>query len=283
MSTTAPRICYLNGEFLPLGEARVSVLDRGFIFGDAVYEVIIASGGRIFALEEHLARLARSLAAVLITNPFSESEWSDLLNRLVTDNGGGEQSIYVQVTRGVAEREHGFPSGVTPTVFAMCRPLNVKAGVERVNTVVLADNRWLRCDIKATALLPNILLRNQAIAAGAYEAILIRDELVTEGSASNVFVVHGGRVTTPPLSALMLPGVSRALLIDVLQGGDVVVDEAPVTVAMLRNADEVWLSSTTRDLVAVAHVDGAVVGTGDYPLADHAYREFQLYKALRLR
>ena len=283
MSTTAPRICYLNGEFLPLGEARVSVLDRGFIFGDAVYEVIIASGGRIFALEEHLARLARSLAAVLITNPFSESEWSDLLNRLVTDNGGGEQSIYVQVTRGVAEREHGFPSGVAPTVFAMCRPLNVKAGVERVNTVVLADNRWLRCDIKATALLPNILLRNQAIAAGAYEAILIRDELVTEGSASNVFVVHGGRVTTPPLSALMLPGVSRALLIDVLQGGDVVVDEAPVTVAMLRNADEVWLSSTTRDLVAVAHVDGAVVGTGDYPLADHAYREFQLYKALRLR
>ena len=283
MSTTAPRICYLNGEFLPLGEARVSVLDRGFIFGDAVYEVIIASGGRIFALEEHLARLARSLAAVLITNPFSESEWSDLLNRLVADNGGGEQSIYVQVTRGVAEREHGFPSGVAPTVFAMCRPLNVKAGVERVDTVVLADNRWLRCDIKATALLPNVLLRNQAIAAGAYEAILIRDELVTEGSASNVFVVHGGRVTTPPLSALMLPGVSRALLIDVLQGGDVAVDEAPVTVAMLRNADEVWLSSTTRDLVAVAHVDGAVVGTGDYPLADHAYREFQLYKALRLR
>ena len=283
MSTTAPRICYLNGEFLPLGEARVSVLDRGFIFGDAVYEVIIASGGRIFALEEHLARLARSLAAVLITNPFSESEWSDLLNRLVADNGGGEQSIYVQVTRGVAEREHGFPSGVAPTVFAMCRPLNVKAGVERVDTVVLADNRWLRCDIKATALLPNILLRNQAIAAGAYEAILIRDELVTEGSASNVFVVHGGRVTTPPLSALMLPGVSRALLIDVLQGGDVAVDEAPVTVAMLRNADEVWLSSTTRDLVAVAHVDGAVVGTGDYPLADHAYREFQWYKALRLR
>ena len=283
MTTTAPRICYLNGEFLPLGEARVSVLDRGFIFGDAIYEVIIASGGRIFALEEHLARLARSLAAVLINNPFSESEWSDLLHRLVADNGGGEQSIYMQITRGVAEREHGFPSGVAPTVFAMCRPLSVKAGVERVDTVVLADNRWLRCDIKTTALLPNILLRNQAIAAGAYEAILIRDELVTEGSASNVFVVHGGRVTTPPLSALMLPGVSRALLIDVLQGGDVAVDEAPVTVAMLRNADEVWLSSTTRDVVAVAHVDGAVVGTGDYPLAAHAYREFQLYKALRLR
>ena len=283
MSTVAPRICYLNGDFLLLSEARVSVLDRGFIFGDAVYEVIIASGGRIFALEEHLARLARSLAAVMIANPCSDSEWAAILNRLVANNGGGEQSVYLQVTRGVAEREHGFPHGATPTVFAMCRPLMVKAGVERVAAAVLADNRWLRCDIKATALLPNILLRNQAIAAGAYEAILIRDELVTEGSASNVFVVHGGRVTTPPLSSLLLPGVSRALLIDVLQGGDVPVDEAPVTLTMLRNADEVWLSSTTRDLVAVSHIDGAVVGKGDYPAAEHAYREFQLYKALRLR
>lgn len=276
-------MCYLNGEFLPLGEARVSVLDRGFIFGDAVYEVIIASGGRIFALEEHLARLGRSLAAVVITNPLSPAQWSDLLNRLVADNGGGEQSLYVQVTRGVAEREHGFPDGVAPTVFVMCRPLSVKAGVERVDTVLLVDNRWLRCDIKATALLPNILLRNQALAAGAYEAILHRDELLTEGSASNVFVVHGGRVTTPPLSAHLLPGVSRALLIDVLQGGKVPVDEAPVSLMMLRNADEVWLTSSTRDLLAVAHVDGVVVGSGDYPLAEHAYREFQLYKALRLR
>jgi D-alanine transaminase len=283
VSTTAPRICYLNGEFLPLGEARVSVLDRGFIFGDAVYEVIIASGGRIFALEEHLARFARSLAAALITNPYSVAEWSELLKRLVADNGGGEQSLYVQVTRGVAERDHGFPQGAAPTVFAMCRPLAVKAGVERVDTVVLADNRWLRCDIKATSLLPNILLRNQALAAGAYEAILHRDEWITEGSASNIFVVHAGRVTTPPLSALMLPGVSRALLIDVLQGGQVAVDEAPVSLTMLRNADEVWLSSSTRDLVAVAHVDGVVVGSGEYPVAEHAYREFQLYKALRLR
>lgn len=279
----APRICYLNGDFLPLREARVSVLDRGFIFGDAVYEVIIASGGRIFALDEHLARLDRSLAAVLITNPLHNHEWADLLNRVVAENGGGEQSIYLQVTRGVAEREHGFPIGIAPTVFAMCRPLTVKAGVECVAALVLPDNRWLRCDIKATALLPNILLRNQAIAAGAYEAILVRDEFVTEASASNVFVVHGGRVTTPPLSALLLAGVSRALLIDVLLGGDVAVDEAPVTLAMLHNADEVWLTSTTRDLVAVAHIDGAAVGNGDYPVAKHAYREFQMYKALRLR
>ena len=283
MTVGAGRICYLNGEFLPLAEARVSVLDRGFIFGDAVYEVIIASGGRIFALEEHLERLARSLAAVLIDNPFSADQWQLVLHRLVRENGGGEQSIYVQVTRGVAEREHGFPTGVTPTVFAMCRPLAAKSGLEHVDAKVVADNRWLRCDIKSTALLPNILLRNEAIAAGAYEAILVRDDYITEGSSSNVFVVYGEHVTTPPLSSLILPGVSRALLIDVLQGNGVTVDEAPLSLAMLRTADEVWLTSTTRDLVAVRHVDGVVVGTGESPLAERAYREFQLYKALRLR
>ncbi len=283
MNIEAGRVCYLNGEFLPLAQARVSVLDRGFIFGDAVYEVMIASGGRIFALEEHLERLARSLAAVLIENPCSGDEWQGVLKRLVRENGGGEQSLYVQVTRGVAERDHGFPTGVTPTVFAMCRPLAARSGLNYVDAKVVADNRWLRCDIKSTALLPNILLRNQAIAAGAYEAILVRDDFVTEGSSSNVFVVHGERVTTPPLSSLILPGVSRVLLIDVLQGNGVTVDEAPVSLAMLRQADEVWLTSTTRDLVAVRHIDDLVVGRGESPLAERAYREFQLYKALRLR
>ncbi len=283
MSVAAGRVCYLNGEYLPLNEARVSVLDRGFIFGDAVYEVMIASDGHIFALEEHLVRLANSLHAVLITNPFGELEWQTLLSRLVRENGDGEQSIYLQVTRGVAERDHAFPSGVTPTVFAMSRPLIVTGGLARVDAMVLADNRWQRCDIKSTSLLPNILLRNQAIAAGAYEAILVRDEVVTEGSSSNVFVVHGERVTTPPLSPHILPGVSRAVLIDVLQGNGVQVDEAPLPLAMLRDADEVWLTSTTRDLVAVTRVDGVAVGNGESPLGERAYREFQLYKALRLR
>lgn len=283
MSSTAQRICYLNGEFLPLSEARVSVLDRGFIFGDAVYEVIIASGGRIFALEEHLTRLANSLHAVLIADPFDPQGWQTLLTRLVKDNGGGEQIIYLQVTRGVAERDHTFPLGITPTVFAMCRPLTVAAGLARVDAMTLPDNRWLRCDIKATSLLPNILLRNQAIAAGAYEAILVRDDVVTEGSSSNVFVVHGDIVTTPALSASILPGVSRALLIDVLEGNGVQVVEAPISQARLREADEVWLTSTTRDLVAVTRLDGVTVGSGECPLAERAYREFQLYKALRLR
>lgn len=283
MSVGAGRICYLNGEFLPLDQARVSVLDRGFIFGDAVYEVIVANGGRIFALEEHLARLANSLDAVRIENPLSDETWRTLLTRLVDANGGGDLSIYVQVTRGVAERDHAFPVGVAPTVFAMCRPLTSKGGVDRVDALVLDDNRWLRCDIKSTSLLPNILLRNQAIAAGAYEAILLRDGCVTEGSASNVFVAHGERVTTPPLSSQILPGVSRALLIDVLQGNGIAVHEAPVSLAMLGRASEVWLTSTTRDVVAVTRIDGKLVGDGECRLAERAYREFQLYKAFRLR
>lgn len=283
MSVGAGRSCYLNGDFLPLNEARVSVLDRGFIFGDAVYEVIIAQGGRIFALEEHLERLTNSLNAVLLDNPLTAGEWQAMLQRLVDVNGGGGQTIYVQVTRGVAERDHAFPRGVAPTVFAMCRPLSVADGLARVGAVVLPDNRWLRCDIKSTSLLPNILLRNQAIAAGAYEAILVRDGFITEGSASNVFVVHGDCVRTAPLSAQILPGVSRALLIDVLRGNDVTVEEEPVPMASLGDADEVWLTSTTRDLVAVTSIDGVMVGSGESPLAERAFREFQLYKAFRLR
>lgn len=283
MSGATRRICYLNGEYLPLEQARISVLDRGFIFGDAIYEVMVASGGRIFALEEHLLRLANSLAAVLMENPHSDVEWRALLEGLVDANGGGEQSLYVQVTRGAAERDHAFPRGLEPTVFAMSRSLAVKSTLEEVDAMLVADNRWLRCDIKSTSLLPNVLLRNQALAAGAYEAILVRDGFVTEGSSSNVFIVQGERVITPPLSPHILPGVSRALLIDVLQGNDILVDEAPVSRAMLGAADEVWLTSTTRDLVAVRHLDGVRVGTGTSPLAERAYHQFQLYKALRLR
>ena len=283
MSGTRVRCCYLDGEFLPLAEARVSVLDRGFIFGDAVYEVMVALEGRLFALDEHLERLARSLAAVQIRDPLTAAEWRAMLARLVEANGDGDQSIYVQVTRGVAERDHVFPPDTAPTVFAMSRALVPRAGVDRVDAVVLEDNRWLRCDIKATALLPNLLLRNQAVAAGAYEAVLVRDGEVTEGSSSNVFMVKDGRVWTPPLSHLILPGVTRALLIDVLQGCGIEVAEAPVPIALLRAADEIWFTSTTRDLVAVARLDGATVGNGSQPLAERAYREFQLYKGLRLR
>jgi len=283
MSADTTRICYLNGRFLPLAEARVSVLDRGFIFGDAVYEVIPVVGARPFACAEHLARLARSLAAIGIPDPMDARDWRRCLHELVAANGGGDLSIYLQVTRGVAERDHVAPHGLTPTVFAMCRPLALAEGVGVVSAVVLPDNRWGRCDVKTTALIANVLLRNEAVRRGAYEAILVRDGALTEGAASNVFVVRAGRISTPPNSPHVLPGVTRALLLDVARraGFDAVEEEVPQDA--LRAADEIWLTSSTRDLVCVRELDGAMVADGrDYPVAAAVLAAFQAYRAERL-
>ena len=277
---------YLNGEWMPIEDAKIPVLDRGFIFGDGIYEVIPVYRRKPFRAAGHLARLARSLASISIPNPYSDARWMELIADIIARQPFENQAVYFQVTRGVAKRDHAFPTEVTPTVFMMSNPLatpSEETYAKGVACVTAVDNRWLRCDIKATALLPNLLLRNQAVAAGAYEAVLVRDGEVTEGSSSNVFMVKDGRVWTPPLSHLILPGVTRALLIDVLQGCGIEVAEAPVPIALLRAADEIWFTSTTRDLVAVARLDGATVGNGSQPLAERAYREFQLYKGLRLR
>ncbi len=261
-------ICYLNGKFLELSEARVSVLDRGFIFGDAVYEVIPAPGGRFFGLDEHLVRLERSLAAVQIAAPMAAEGWSAVLNELLVRNAGGDVAVYLQVTRGVAERDHAFPRDITPTVFAMCKPLPAQQGLARVSAITLPDNRWGRCDIKSTSLLANVLLRNEAVRRGCYEALLVRDGRLTEGAASNVFVVHGGRVRTPPLGPALLAGVTRGLIIDALARAGCEVEEADIEVAELAGADEIWLTSSSRDLVCVATLDQRRIGDGEhYPIA----------------
>lgn len=281
--TTAGDTCYLDGEFIALAEARVPVLDRGFIFGDAVYEVLPALGGRIFALEEHLARLARSLAAVGITAPLDDSGWAALLATLIARNGGGDLSVYLQVTRGVAPRDHAFPAAIRPTVFVMCRPFAVTQGVVTINAVTVADNRWGRCDIKSTSLLANVLLRNEALRRGAYEAVLLRDGYVTEGAASNVFVVRDGVVRTPPLSEALLAGVTRHLLLDVLCRSGIACEQVPVSAAELREADEIWVTSSSRDLLCVAELDGETVGNGlAYPLACAALEAFAAYRDERL-
>ncbi len=275
--------CFLNGEFLPLAEARVPVLDRGFIFGDGVYEVIPALDGRLFAGAAHIERLERSLAAVAIANPETRDGWLALIRQVLAANGGGDQSVYLQVTRGVAERDHAFPAGVAPTVFVMSKPMARASACGRVGAWVLADNRWGRCDIKSTALLANVLLRNEAIARGAYEAILVRDGLVTEGAASNVFVVHGDVVRTPPLSNLLLPGVTRACLIDALRSAGFDVREEDFDEQTLRGADEIWLSSSTRDLLLVTSLDGKPLEAGgEAPLAARAFEVFQACKAAHL-
>ncbi len=254
-------LCYLDGVFLPLAEAKVSVLDRGFIFGDGVYEVIPVFRRRVLRLDEHLSRLARSLAAVGIPDPLSRPQWAAIVERLLAAQDGQDFTVYVQLTRGVAPRIHQPPAGIAPTVFAMLNPLVPVDPSLTVPAITHEDFRWQRCDIKSISLLANVLLRQAAAAAGAAEAILLREGRVTEGAASNVFVAVDGRLRTPPLSRHLLPGITRDLVIELLAGtGDAVV-EADISAAELRRADEIFLTSSGRELAAVSHLDGVPVGS----------------------
>src|SRR3989344_6909673 len=270
---------YLNGEFLPSDRARVSVFDRGFIFGDGVYEVIPFLGGRLFRLPHHLSRLDASLAAIHLRNPHTAQEWNTIFTRLLGKNETEDQSIYLQVTRGVAPRDHAFPPNVTPTVFAYTQPLKYSPPeqlAQGVAAVTAADIRWQRCDIKAIALLANALLRQQAIDQGAVEAILVRDGIVTEGAASNIFVVTNGRLITAPKGPFILPGIPRDLAVEIARAHGIPCDELPVQLETLLAADEVWLTSSTKEILPITHIDGRPVGSGK-PGPMHA-KMFALYK-----
>lgn len=270
---------YLNGAFGPLHELRVSVLDRGFIFGDGVYEVVPVYGARLFRLEEHLARLENSLSAVAMGNPHPREEWSSLLAALVEHNGGGDQAVYVQVTRGAAPRNHAFPDDTPLTVFAMSKLLAERLEPPPVGAVTRPDNRWGRCDIKSTALLANVLLRQQAVEVGASEALLLRDGQLTEGAASNVFVVREDFVVTPPKGPAILPGITRDLVIELAQAADLPCIEGRVSEAALRDAAEIWMTSSTMEVTPVVELDGVPVGSGHPgPVWKKMNGLFQAYK-----
>lgn len=258
--------CHLDGVLLPLREARVSPLDRAFLFGDAVYEVIPAHGGRLQRPGANLARLERSLREIDIANPHGREAWLALLGALVDANGGGDQYVYLQVTRGAEYgRNHAPPAGLVPTVFAFCAPLPADPpGLpERgVACITAADTRWARCDIKSTALLANILLRRQAQAAGATEAILLREGQLTEASSAAVHVVAAGEILTPPRGPRLLPGTTRSLIEELAAAHGIVHRSAPVSEAQLRAADEIWLSAATRGVLPVTSLDGLPVGSG---------------------
>ncbi|MCL4316503.1 MAG: D-amino acid aminotransferase [Gammaproteobacteria bacterium] len=278
-------IVYLNGKFLPLDQAFVPVLDRGFIFGDGVYEVIPAYGGKLFRLAEHLARLDHSLSGVRIANPLSHTAWEKMLVDLIGKNAGGgntDQYIYLQVTRGVAKRDHAFPKGVTPTVFAMSNPLPPipeSCATQGIAAVTLDDIRWKYCHIKAITLLPNILLRQEAVDKGATEAILVRDGEVTEGAASNLFIVKNSTVITPPKGPLLLPGITRDLILELAAQHGIAWREAAISERALREADEVWLTSSTKEIMPVTRLDDAVIGGGKPgPMWQRMNTLFQDYK-----
>lgn len=257
---------YLNGVFLPIEQASVSILDRGFLFGDGVYEVIPVYGGALFRLEEHLQRLDHSLAGIRIINPLSRVLWRETLEELVERNGGGDQSIYFQVTRGsAAKRDHAFPADILPTLFMMSTPLAplpANLAQNGISAITLADIRWQRCDIKAITLLPNVLLRQQAIDAGAVEAILLRDGCAVEGAASNLFIVRHGVIVTPPKGSALLPGITRDLILELAAAHAVPYREAAITETELRSADEIWLTSSTREILPVTQLDSIAIGTG---------------------
>lgn len=259
-------IVYLNGEFLPKDEARVSVLDRGFLFGDGVYEVIPVYGGRLFRLEQHLERLDQSLAGIRLANPHTRLEWRRILEQLVELHGGGDQSVYLQVTRGAApKRDHAFPTDVRATVFAMSSPLTPnppEVAQQGVAAITLEDIRWKYCHIKAVTLLANVLLRQQALDGGAVESILIRDGEVTEGAASNVFIVRAGELLTPPKGPFLLPGITRDLILELAAANGIPHREAAITEADLASAAEIWVTSSTREILPVTTLNGVPVGNG---------------------
>lgn len=257
--------CYLDGEYLPLREARISPLDRGFLFGDSVYEVVPVFAGRMFLFTEHFDRLARSLREIRIPNPHTHEEWLALVEQLIARNSGGDMYVYVQVSRGMEYgRNHAFPAVVKPTVFAMAAPLPGLSEEQRqtgLSAITVEDFRWGRCDIKSTALLANVLMKQQAADAGANEAIIVRDGEVLEGSSTSVFVVKGGVVATPPNDHRILPGTTRDAALAIARER-VKVEIRKITLDELRAADEVWISAATRDVLPVTRVDGAAIGTG---------------------
>jgi D-alanine transaminase len=257
---------------MPIEEAKISVLDRGFIFGDGVYEVIPVYSRKAFRLAEHLRRLQHSLDGIKLANPHSDGEWTKLINELIARNPGEDQYLYLHITRGVAKRDHAFPNPpVKPTVFMMSSPLPappVELLHSGVGAVTAQDNRWLRCDIKSIALLPNVLLRQMAVDAGCAETILIRPEsnnepsFMTEGAASNIFVVKNGKLLAPPKDNLMLPGITYDVILEIAAANGIPHEVRKITVAEVFAADELLLTSSTKEVLAITHLDGKQVGNG---------------------
>ncbi|MDP1900932.1 MAG: D-amino acid aminotransferase [Rubrivivax sp.] len=262
-------LCFLNGEYLPLSQAKVSVLDRGFVFGDGIYDVVPVYGQRLFRFDEHLARLQRSLTKVRITNPAPREEWLARCRHLVAataaSTGAADQVVYIQVTRGVAPRDHVMPVGITPTVFMMAHPMKPPTAEQRhqgVACITARDFRWERGDIKSISLLGNVLARQMSADRGALETIMFRDGFLTEAAASNVWIVHEGALLGPPKSEHVLEGIRVELLRELCADCGIAYNLRPIPEADVLAADEVLLSSATKELLPVTKLDGEGVGHG---------------------
>jgi D-alanine transaminase len=278
---------FLNGKLVPLEQANVSVLDRGFIFGDGVYELVPVYSRVPFRLDEHLTRLERSLGEARIRNPYSRAQWRSHIYQLVDAQAFDDQGVYFQVTRGVAKRDHAFPKSLEPTVFMMSNPLlsPPQAQVEKGGAALSAtDNRWLRCDIKSISLIGNCLLRQMSAEAGAVETILFRDGKLTEASASNVFIVKRGVIHSPPKSNLILPGNTYDVVSELAHANKLPIEFRDVSEAEVRAADEIWVTSSSKEVLAIVELDGKRVGDGrPGPLFRRMHQLYQEFKQKVMR
>lgn len=250
---------------MPLDECKVSPLDRGFIFGDGIYELLPVYKNKPFYLEQHLQRLQRSMAEIQIDNPYSLAEWQSLIENLIQQAELEDLAIYIQVTRGEAPRDHIFPQSTQSTVFAMANPLPEISDQQLQNGVELItcdDIRWQRCDIKVISLLANILAKQEAKQASAVEAIMVRDDHALEGAASNLFVVRDGIVFTHPKDNLILPGITRDFVLELLQELDIECKQQAIPKKWLYSSDELWITSSTKELLAATKIDQKVIADG---------------------
>lgn len=280
---------YVDGAYLPLAEARVSPMDRGFLFGDGAYEVIPVYSRRAFRLDEHVARLGNTLAAMRLANPHGADEWKAIILEIVARNPWDDQSVYLQVTRGAdTKRNHAFPGPeVKPTVFLMSEPL-VTPSAEQLATgiaaVSAADIRWLRCDLKTVSMLANCLLRQHAIDHGCMETVLFRDSFLTEGAASSIFVCKDGVLLVPPKSHLMLPGVTYDVVLELARSHGMKHEVREVLEAEVRSADELWMTSSTKEVLPITSLDGRAVGDGKPgPMGRQMYGWYQDFKNTVMR
>jgi D-alanine transaminase len=292
MTSTSPAqplalpIAYLNGEFVPVEEARISPLDRGFIFGDGIYEVIPIYDGRALRMREHLLRMQRSMDFLELRNPYPFDHWEEIISELVSKNGGGDVSIYIQVTRGVAKRDFSPPQGLAPTVFMMANKLPTPSRElyeNGISCISLDDFRWGRCHVKSTSLLGAVLLKHEANQHHVDDCVLFRDGYLTESSSSNVCAIREGVILCPPKDNLILPGITYDLMIELARRAGIPLEMRRVSRREVGIADELWLTSSTKEVIAITRLDGRPVGNGEHagkpgPLFWKMFALFQDYK-----